>query len=108
MATSYFPTGIEDQIDTAGSPVAIVSPGASEVWCVRRLKLTSIAGVPVSVEITIDTQEYSSFDIPANDAVEFSWGGPGLVINPSSALNVEVDLANVINYKVDGLLGTIA
>lgn len=108
MATSYFPTGLSAQIGTSGSPVPIVSPGATEVWCVHRLTLTSITGVPVSVTITYDALEYASFDIPGNGMVELAWGGPGHVVNPSSDLSIEVDVVDVINYKVDGVLGTVS
>lgn len=108
MATSYFPTGLSDQIGTSGSPVPIVSPGAAEVWCVHRITLTSITGVPVSVTITYDTLEYSSFDIPGNGMVELSWGGPGYVVSPSSNISIEVDMVDVINCKVDGILGTVS
>jgi uncharacterized protein involved in tellurium resistance len=106
MATNYFPTSLEGQIGTAGSPVPIVSPAASEVWGIHTLTLTSITGVPVSVTLYVDALEYCSFDIPANDVVEFRWGGPGHVINPSSVFSIEVDLVDVINYKVDGVVGT--
>jgi len=108
MATSYLPIGLSDQIGTSGSPVPIVSPGATEIWCVHRLTLTSITGVPVSVIVTDDALEYASFDIPGNGRVELGWGGPGHIVNPSSTLNVEVDTVDVINYKVDGVLGTVA
>jgi hypothetical protein len=108
MTVSYDPTELHGQIAVSGSEVELAtSIIATYFWVMKRLTLTNISASPVSASLTYDGLLQYPFDIPAEEVVEFVWGDQGYVIREGKSLSITVDTVDVINYKLDGLVGNL-
>lgn len=109
MAVTYDPTEVHGQLAVSGSEVALATASTGLwFWVVKRLTLTNISASPVAASLTYDGLVQTEFDIPANEVVEFIWEDQGYLVQASLALNITVDTVDVINYKLDGLMGYLS